>query len=395
MRDRNLSRLIRPAVLSCLVLLAPAALSAPRTAALKEAWRAGGEDDEILFGSVGGVTVDTEGHVLVLDSQLSQVHVYGADGTHLSTLGREGDGPGEVRRPGGMFVRPSGDVALVQGFPGRIVLVHADGTPAGESSYTPPGGPAAGQFAVIVRAFGQGEGMVLAGIRMTFGGGSQSKQTYFLAECDANGAEQHVLLQKEHTVDYADFRLDEGAMDFVWQRLAVGPDGRVYVAPERGAYAIRVFGPDGAEQRVLTRDYTAPARDARQQAIARKVIEAVGANYPAPLKGVTIEDTEAAVAGLFPANDGSLWVATGRSGVDVPAGCWIVLDRFGADGAFAGQVALPGAHDPDKDALFILPDNRVVVVTGALDAWLNQQAVGAESAAEEAEPLEVICYTME
>jgi hypothetical protein len=84
---------------------------------------------------------------------------------------------------------------------------------------------------------------------------------------------------------------------------------------------------------------------------------------------------------------------TGRSQVDLPGGAWIVLDVFGPDGAFEKQVALPGGHDAGRDMLVILPDTRVVVVSGALDAWLNQQAVAAGAA--EATPLEVICYTME
>ncbi len=54
-----------------------------------------------------------------------------------------------------MFVRPDGTVAMVQGFPGRIVMVHPDGTPAGETAYTPPGGAAAGQFAVLIRGIAQ------------------------------------------------------------------------------------------------------------------------------------------------------------------------------------------------------------------------------------------------
>ncbi|MFO7610158.1 MAG: hypothetical protein R6X35_13395 [Candidatus Krumholzibacteriia bacterium] len=383
-------------VLSCLALAAvlPAAGTAaePTLVVLEQAWRAGGESDEVFFGNVGAVQADPQGNVLLLDSQLSEVHVYSPAGEHVATLGREGDGPGEVRRPGDMFVRPDGTVALIQGFPGRIVMVHADGTPAGETTYTPPGGAGAGQFAVIVRGFRQGDGMVLAGIRMSFGGGSQSKQVYFLAACDAQGAEQRVLLQKEHVIDYADLRMDELQMDFVWQRTAVGADGRVYAAPERNAYVIEVFAPDGTRERTITRSYTAPARDDRQRQNAKRIIEAVAANYPAPMQGLTIEDTDPAISGLFVTADGRLWVATGRSGRDLPDGAWLVLDVFGPDGAFERQVALAGDHDPDQDATYVLPDRRVVVVTGALDAWLNQQAVGAGET--EGAPLEVICYTM-
>ncbi|MBE0564905.1 MAG: hypothetical protein IH621_03040 [Krumholzibacteria bacterium] len=388
-------RPVRTLLLLALGAALPAAAAAaePTLAVLQEAWRAGGENDEVFFGNVGAVQTDPEGNVLLLDAQLSEVHVYSRTGEHLSTLGREGDGPGEVRRPGDMFVRPDGTVAMIQGFPGRIVMVNPDGTPAGETTYTPPGGAGAGQFAVIVRGFRQGEGMVLAGIRMSFGGGSQSKQVYFLASCDAQGAEQRVLLQKEHTIDYADLRLDELQMDFVWTRVAVGPDGRVYAAPDRNAYAVHVFAPDGAAQRVITRDYTAPSREQRQRDNAKRIIEAVAANYPSPLRGLTIEETDQAISGLFVTGDGRLWVATGRSGRDLPAGAWLVLDVFGPDGAFEKQVALPGSHDPDQDAVYVLPDHRVVVVTGALDAWLNQQAVGAGET--EGAPLEIICYTME
>ncbi len=391
------SRILRGLLLTILVAAAVPAATAwaqtPTTAVLKEAWRAGGEDDDIFFGNVSAVRLDTRGNVLLLDSQLSEVHVYSPKGDHLATLGREGDGPGEVRRPGDMFVRSDGAVAMMQGFPGRIVMVNPDGSPAGETTYTPPGGAGAGQFAVLIRGFNQGEGMVLAGIRMTFGGSSRSTQTYFLARCDAKGAEQQVLLQKEHVIDYADFELDEMAMDFIWTRVAAAPDGRVFAAPERNAYAVHVFGADGKLERIIDRPCTVPPRQQRQRDNATRIIEAVGANYPTPPRRVVIQDTDPAISGLNATTDGRLWVATSTGGANPPTGCWMVLDVFGPDGKFEKQVALPGSHDPDQDALYILPDRRVVVVTGALDAWLNQQAVGAGETAGSA--LEVICYTME
>ena len=381
------------ALLLCACLLSAAAAAAPAVAVLHEDWRAGGEDDEFFFGNVGAVRLGPDGNVHVLDTQLSEAHVYAPDGTHLAVLGREGDGPGEVRRPNDLFVRADGTVALLQGFPGRIVLLNPDGTPAGEANYAPPGGAGAGQFAVLIRGFAHGDGMVLAGIRMSFGGGSQSTQTYFLARCGADGTQQAALLEKEHVVDYAEFRLAEADMDFVWNRVAVGPDGLVYAAPARNEYAVQVMDGDGAVVRTIERAYDAPPRTAAQKENATRIIEGVGANYPAPLQGLEIEPVEAAVSGLFVTDDGRLWVVTGRSGLDAPAGAWLVLDVFGPDGAFARQVALPGAHDPDRDAVFVLPDRRVVVVVGALDAFLNQQAVGAGDA--EAVPLEVVCYTME
>ena len=73
----------------------------------------------------------------------------------------------------------------------------------------------------------------------------------------------------------------------------------------------------------------------------------------------------------------------------------MVLDVFDASGTFEKQVALEGNHQADRDAVILLPNGRIVVIVGALDAWLNQQGAGANAEeAPEAEPLEVICYEL-
>ena len=73
---------------------------------LEELWRVGGEDDDVLFGVILQVRTDEEGNIYLLDSQLAQVQVYSSDGRHLRTLSREGDGPGEVRRPTDLVLLP-------------------------------------------------------------------------------------------------------------------------------------------------------------------------------------------------------------------------------------------------------------------------------------------------
>jgi len=78
---------------------------------------------------------------------------------------------------------------------------------------------------------------------MTFGG-AVSQQTYFVDLCQPDGKRKVALLEKEHSIDYSAFHLDELAMDFVWTRFATGPDGRIYFAPERNEYRIDIFAPD-------------------------------------------------------------------------------------------------------------------------------------------------------
>jgi hypothetical protein len=364
------------------------------TVGMTEQWRAGGEDDDVFFGTVGAVRTDGQGRIYLLDSQLAEVHIYSPEGEHLGTAGREGDGPGESRRPNDMFITDDGIINILQGFPGRIVKITADGTPAGEATFS-AGPDAAGQFGVLVVGRSDGNDMVLSGIRMTIGG-AISQQTYFLSRCDAQGMQKSALLEKQHEINYADFKLDEMSMDFVWNRMDVGPDGKVYAGPERNNYLINVYGADGGIEKTITRQYTSPPRTGDEKKLARQIIEAVGANYPVQPREITIEETEAVFRSLAVTQDGRIWVQTSAGNKNCPEGTWVVLDVFDPSGKFEKQVALQGMHDPSRDSVLVMPDGRVVVIVGALDAWLNQQgAAGSDEVAVESDPLEVICYQLD
>lgn len=363
------------------------------TAQLTELWRAGGDDDEIFFGSVASIHTDGQGNLLLLDSQLSEVQVFSPEGEFLRTVCGEGDGPGEVRRPNDMFIMADGTICVLQGFPGRIVKLNPDGTPAGETSYS-QGEAGSGQFAVLNRGFDLPEGILLVGIRMSFSGTGASSQTYFLSRCSDEGNEETALVEKENSIDYNDFELTEEGLDFIWSRVAVGPEGNIYVAPGRDSYEIQVMTPAGELIRTITRQYEQAPRNSQEKKTAYKIIEAVGAYYPTPPKRIGTEDTAPAIAGLWVTADGRLWVQPGDADKSVPEGTWLVLDVFTPDGKFEKQVALPGNYNAQQDALFLQPDGVMLVVVGSLEAFLNQQAVSSEEdgGESEAQPLEVICY---
>jgi hypothetical protein len=66
----------------------------------EEDLRVGSVDDpDAGFSRIGGVTVDTEGLIYVLESQDRQIRVYDDQGRLLRRIGREGEGPGEFRSP--------------------------------------------------------------------------------------------------------------------------------------------------------------------------------------------------------------------------------------------------------------------------------------------------------
>lgn len=388
--------LARLSLLSLCVLMAgsaPALVENPadppggvKTITPVEIWRAGGEDDEVFFGSVGRVIAGPDGQVLVLDTQQAQVQVYDRDGQWLQTLGREGDGPGEVRGPADAFFLPDGRLCIAQSFPGRLVFLNPDGTPGGSAQYQPMGEPST--FSVMVSGLTAPDGMLLAGIRFKQNG-PQAMQTFFLSLCDAEGAEKTVYQEKQYGVNYADFRIDEGSMDFVWvSRMAIDRAARIYTAPERNRYLIRVQNPDGSLSHEFTRPVSPPERDEEAHGIAMKIHEAIGANYGVPVQGVTVEKTDAAIAGITIRPDGEVWVATTANVPD--DGTFALMDVYDQAGHFQHQVALRMPGDPRRDGFYLLEDGRVVQVLGGLDAWLSQQGVEASSA--DAPVLEIVVY---
>jgi hypothetical protein len=377
------------------LLTAGIAAAAPETAVLNELWRAGGEDDEIFFGSVAAIRTDGDGNILILDGQLSEVHVYSPEGEHLRTVFREGDGPGEVRRPNDMFVTEDGTICVLTGFPGKIVKVSADGLPAGQTSFA-RGEKSQVPMGVLNRGFDLPEGILLVGIRMTFNA-AITNQTYFLSLCADDGLEKTALVEKNSDVDYSEFIMTEAGLDFVWNRVAVGPGGHIYVAPERNTYEIKVFDKSGAQVGSFSHPYEQSPRTGDEKKAAKQILEAVAAYYPRPPIRYEVEDTAAVVAGMWVTADGRLWVQTGDAHQAAPEGAWVILDVFSPEGEFEKQVALPGGYDAQQDALFVQPDGLVIVVVGALDAFLNQQAVSSDEGGGEstAQPLEVICYRMD
>ena len=387
------------ALIALMVLSAALATAAPidnpadppgkrQALTLSETWRAGGDDDEVFFGSIGRILAGPDGTVLVLDNQLSQVQVYAADGTWQQTLGREGDGPGEVRGPADAFYLPVGRLCLAQSCPGRLVYLNPDGTPGGQSHYQPLGDPAT--VYVAVSGLAAPDGLLLAGIRFNQSGGPEAQQTFFLSLCDAEGQEQVVYLDKQYAINYADFRLDEASMDFVWVgRMALDRDGRVYTAPDRNRYLVQVQDPDGTVVRQFTRPVKAPQRTSEEREIATKIHEGIGANYGGiPLQGVSIEDTDPAIAGLVVRPDGEVWVQSPAN--EAPDGTFAIFDVFDAEGHYTHQQVIEAPGDPDRDGLYLLSDGRVVIVVGGLDAWLSQQ--GIEGTSDDAPVLEIICY---
>jgi hypothetical protein len=81
-----------------------------------------------LIGQVSDLLVATDGRVYVADRQASTIHVLEADGRVSGAIGRDGQGPGEFRRPTSL-AQKADTLVVVDWFNYRVQYLSLDGAP--------------------------------------------------------------------------------------------------------------------------------------------------------------------------------------------------------------------------------------------------------------------------
>jgi hypothetical protein len=366
----------------------------PRTVTLEEIWRVGGEDSDFIFGMVIDSLGDAEGNVYLLDNQLCQVEVFDATGEHLRTLSRQGDGPGEVRTPIAMTFMDDGTLGLVELFPAKVVKLTATGEPAGTLTFTAGQGAQTG-FTVSVLCRNRGGVLVLAGMKGTPADAGQNRNLY-VAGYGPDGRERARFIETNTVLTFnPPTFVERELLPAFWFGCTVGPEGRVYLAPARDSYEIRIHAPDGTLERVITRDFEIRRRDARDRRRMQAMVDAWYTGVPVEVE-CTFEDHDPVVSELHVAADGALWVRHSRSGHDLPDGILANYDVFDADGSWRQEVAVECEGDPAYDGLRFLDDGRVLLIKGyVLARWASlSPGARADFGEEEPGPMEVMCCRM-
>lgn len=88
------------------------------------------DSPEAPLGHVRDVAVDSEGNIYLLDTGFDRVRVYSADGGYRTSIGREGEGPGDFSRPACIEIGPD-DKIYVAGSGGTISILDRSGQSAG------------------------------------------------------------------------------------------------------------------------------------------------------------------------------------------------------------------------------------------------------------------------
>lgn len=373
---------------------------AQNTVDLRERWRLGGDDDQgVLLGLVQTGVADGRGNVYLLDRQMAQVLVVSPQGEVTATLGRAGEGPGELTRPQGLVLMEGGKVGVVQGFPGKITILNPDGTPGGDVAFNGDAGQGGFSFLREMELV-QGNFLGVKG-RNSFDMQTQKSQTTsMLCLLDPTGKELKEFARHQEQNDLAKPFFDEAASFSELQTWDVGPEGLLYTVPERESYTIAVRDLQGNAVRTLTRAFSPRERDAEdKERVTSGYVMVVNGRRIIPENRVL--DRDPAILDLNVAADGRLFVTNCRQSPRLlPAGCAGRYDVISPAGELLEEltVRVPD-FDPEQDQLAFL-DGRLFLhlrnVISAREAMLaNFGGDGQQQEdAGEAEPLEVVLYAL-
>jgi len=385
---------------------APATITLPadppssRTVELVEQWRIGGEDDEeILLGMIFDAVVGPDDNVYLIDRQLSQVLVISPEGELVTTLGRQGEGPGELNQPHGLLLLDDGKIGVVQGFPGKVTVINPDDTPGGEIHIGEA--PEDGGFNLVQELTKCGSNLVGVRSRATFDMESgKSIATNILAVMDMEGNDTAIIVEHTQENDLHRRVFDEKALFSEMDEWAIGPDGILYTTPVRDEYVINARGLDGEMMRTMTREFKPRHRDEedKPEPAGGMVIIVSGSQQEMESKFL---DNDPAIMGLHVTDDGRLFVRTCFD-QDKLLGIGTAgrFDVISPDGKFIEQMTLSVPDfDGEKDRLVFMDGTNFLVIRSFEQA---QQAMMAGFGSEEekdedlddAEPLEVVLYRM-
>jgi hypothetical protein len=96
---------------------------------LKEELSIGGEKGrkEYLFSNITGIAIDEEERIYILDSKESHIKVFNKMGEYIKTIGKKGQGPGEMRRPTSLQVTPQNEIVVNDSAARKLHFFALDG----------------------------------------------------------------------------------------------------------------------------------------------------------------------------------------------------------------------------------------------------------------------------
>jgi hypothetical protein len=112
------------------------------------------DDENYMFSQIGGIMVDIEEDIIVIDEKEVVIKVYDKDGKHLQTFGKRGGGPGEFNTASRISLKGGKDIVVMDNGNNRLSYYSKDGQCLQEISL--------GKYTSISRAKPDSRGFIYA-----------------------------------------------------------------------------------------------------------------------------------------------------------------------------------------------------------------------------------------
>lgn len=318
-------------------------LQPPREYTLTPLWSSGADPRDELFGRLADVAVTADGSSYLLDEQMNRVRIYDQQGRLQAEIGRQGEGPGEMRRPGAVLDLGPGLVGIADFSPGRVIRLQTSGIPAGDIPLEPVAPEGTRLF---LQAAASGADRIVLEVRTGRRGGGEIVGIVQLLAIDFRGALLCRYLQREWTIDPAHPRISDRGETFDRGHWAILPDGHLYVVRERDAFHLGGYAADGRLVREIRRAGAAsvphdPADLERRTARVR-----TGGRRGQRHGGIEIDlaPNRPEILALWAGPTGELWVRTASHDKQLPRGAQEILEVFDSEGRFLCEAHI---FDPD------------------------------------------------
>ena len=298
---------------------------------LKEELSLGGAeaDGDDAFGRINHVVVDDAGTIYVLDAQAVHVKVFDASGKYLRTIGRKGQGPGEIESPLTLSINPSTGELAVHQASRRMSYFKTDGVFLRHLSFKE-------MWALRGRVDSQGNITITEGI-------VDEKDPRYETKMLGPDASVIAVIGKSPAPG-ADGRFDPfmAINYFIVDRA----DRLIYGYPK--TYEIQFFGPASPKLfRKVTREYDPVPVAAEERALREK-------GNPPEIK-LDFSKYHSAYYRFFASDTGHLFVQTWEKTKDGTS----IHDIFDPEGRFIGRVPLkPSGLEVLKGKYYALEEDE-------------------------------------
>jgi hypothetical protein len=357
---------------------------------LKELWKVG-PDDDLIFGQIVDIKMDSKSNTFILDYQTQEVSVINSEGFVIKVMGRQGDGPGETQLARKIFLQDDGGVGLLEAFPGSIVWLKNNGDPDGKTVVS------IGEDEEVIvgcmsgtRQFGH---LVLVIDQITFKDDGPQSTTQFVGILPHGGISHTYRTVPDDT--YLKGTLDgvvneSKSYQQLWNRWDVDPAGNLWFASQRDQYLVQCATPEGVVIKSFTKEGFRPKRSAEAKMKRQKKLTE---EYSLTNPPIVIGDHDPWINRLWITDTQwgcEIWVESAASFNDLPEGVMIRYDIFNTDGELRNQVDIHGVGDPLFDRWYVIEGKYLVMV--------RNENEGGFDFDDETNPrfddtdLEVICY---